>query len=79
MLTSRLTPSLAGRIWLVVALGAGLSFIAGCPQPHSAICPSGRVCPSPYTCALHQDAVIIENGRATARWKVLARDRMLSI
>jgi D-threonine aldolase len=35
-----------------------------------------HVCP---TCALHQDAVIIENGRATTRWKVLARDRLLSI
>ncbi len=35
-----------------------------------------HVCP---TVALHREAVIIENGRATQRWKVAARDRMLTV
>lgn len=35
-----------------------------------------HICP---TVALHHDAVIIENGRATQRWNVAARDRMLTI
>jgi D-serine deaminase-like pyridoxal phosphate-dependent protein len=35
-----------------------------------------HVCP---TCALHREAVVIENGRAVAGWPVLARDRQLTI
>lgn len=35
-----------------------------------------HVCP---TVALHREAVIIENGRATQRWSVAARDRMLTV
>ena len=34
-----------------------------------------HVCP---TVALHREAVIVENGAATTRWQVLARDRMLT-
>ena len=35
-----------------------------------------HVCP---TVALHREAVVIENGRATQRWTVAARDRKLTI
>ncbi len=35
-----------------------------------------HICP---TVALHSEAVIIENGRATERWKIVARDRRLTI
>ncbi len=35
-----------------------------------------HVCP---TCALHREAVVVRNGRAVERWKVLARDRQLTI
>jgi D-serine deaminase-like pyridoxal phosphate-dependent protein len=35
-----------------------------------------HVCP---TVALHREAVVVENGRATGRWTVAARDRMLTI
>ena len=35
-----------------------------------------HVCP---TCALHRQAVVIENGVAVGHWNVLARDRQLSI
>ena len=52
---------LAVRAWLLLALGVGLSFVAGCPQPQSATCPSGRICPSPYTCAAGQDICILGN------------------
>jgi D-serine deaminase-like pyridoxal phosphate-dependent protein len=34
-----------------------------------------HVCP---TVALHRDAVVVENGRAVARWPVVARDRKLT-
>jgi D-serine deaminase-like pyridoxal phosphate-dependent protein len=34
-----------------------------------------HICP---TCALHREAVVVENGRAVARWKVVARDRKLT-
>ncbi len=79
----KLAPFLAARAWLVVALGAGLCFVAGCPQPQSAICPSGRVCPSPYTCAATQDICIlgncgngvIDNGEACDDGNVLNDDK----
>jgi len=35
-----------------------------------------HVCP---TVALHSEAVAVENGKATARWRVVARERRLSI
>lgn len=35
-----------------------------------------HICP---TVALHSQAVVIENGRATSRWKVAARERQLTI
>ncbi len=35
-----------------------------------------HICP---TCALHSEAVVVENGRATGRWAVAARDRVLTI
>ena len=35
-----------------------------------------HICP---TVALHAEAVVIQNGRAEARWKVTARDRRLSV
>ena len=61
MRAPRMTLVFAVRIALVVGLGASLSLVAGCPQPQSAICPSGRVCPSPYTCAANQDVCILGN------------------
>ena len=39
----------------------GLLLLAGCPEPKSVTCPSGRVCPSPYTCAADQDICILGN------------------
>jgi D-serine deaminase-like pyridoxal phosphate-dependent protein len=35
-----------------------------------------HICP---TVALHADAVVIQQGQATARWKIAARNRLLSI
>lgn len=35
-----------------------------------------HICP---TVALHQNAVVIENGRATQRWDVVARDRCITV
>ncbi len=35
-----------------------------------------HVCP---TCAMHRQALVVENGRVTERWEIVARDRMLSI
>ncbi|HVX16357.1 MAG TPA: D-TA family PLP-dependent enzyme [Pirellulales bacterium] len=35
-----------------------------------------HICP---TVALHREAVVVENGRAVARWPVAARDRMLTV
>jgi len=35
-----------------------------------------HICP---TVALHSEAVVVKNGRADARWKILARDRKLTI
>jgi D-serine deaminase-like pyridoxal phosphate-dependent protein len=35
-----------------------------------------HICP---TCALHREAVVVENGRATGRWAVVARDRMITV
>ena len=35
-----------------------------------------HICP---TVALHSEAVVVENGRATGRWKVTARERRLTI
>ena len=35
-----------------------------------------HICP---TVALHAEAVVVENGRATASWKVAARPRRLTI
>jgi D-serine deaminase-like pyridoxal phosphate-dependent protein len=35
-----------------------------------------HICP---TVALHSEAVVVENGKATQRWKVTARDRRLTI
>jgi D-serine deaminase-like pyridoxal phosphate-dependent protein len=35
-----------------------------------------HVCP---TCALHREAVVIENRRAVDRWRIVARDRVLTV
>lgn len=35
-----------------------------------------HICP---TCALHSEVVVVEKGRATGRWAVAARDRVLTI
>lgn len=35
-----------------------------------------HICP---TCALYQEAVVVESGRATGRWRVVARDRKLTV
>jgi D-serine deaminase-like pyridoxal phosphate-dependent protein len=35
-----------------------------------------HICP---TCALHRQAYVVENGRVTEQWDIVARDRMLSI
>jgi D-serine deaminase-like pyridoxal phosphate-dependent protein len=35
-----------------------------------------HVCP---TCALHREAVVIENHRAVERWRIVARDRVLTV
>ena len=35
-----------------------------------------HICP---TVALHAEAVVVKNGRAEARWKVVARERVLTI
>ncbi|OWK41838.1 D-TA family PLP-dependent enzyme [Fimbriiglobus ruber] len=36
----------------------------------------GHVCP---TCALHREALTVENGRVTGRWAIAARDRVLTV
>ena len=36
----------------------------------------GHVCP---TVALHRDLLVAENGRVVGSWKVLARDRVLTV
>ena len=38
-------------------------------------CPT-HICP---TCALHKEAYVVESGRLTARWAVVARDRWLEV
>lgn len=35
-----------------------------------------HICP---TCALHKEVVVVENGLASGTWRVVARDRMLSV
>ncbi|OAI45847.1 threonine aldolase [Planctomycetaceae bacterium SCGC AG-212-F19] len=35
-----------------------------------------HICP---TCALHRHAYVVENGKVTDRWEIVARDRMLSV
>ncbi len=35
-----------------------------------------HICP---TCAMHQQAYVIENGKVTGTWKIAARDRVLRI
>lgn len=35
-----------------------------------------HICP---TCALHRQAYVVENGRVTGQWEIVARDRVLSI
>ena len=35
-----------------------------------------HICP---TCAMHQQAYVVEDGRVTGSWDIVARDRMLSI
>jgi D-serine deaminase-like pyridoxal phosphate-dependent protein len=35
-----------------------------------------HICP---TCAMHQQAYVIENGRVTGTWRIAARDRVLRI
>ncbi|HEV3004092.1 MAG TPA: D-TA family PLP-dependent enzyme [Pirellulales bacterium] len=35
-----------------------------------------HICP---TCALHREAVVVENGRAVGRWAVAARDRKITV
>ncbi len=61
MRAARAASLLAWRGWLAVGLVVGFAFVAGCPQPKSAVCPSGRVCQMPYTCAANQDICILGN------------------
>ncbi len=35
-----------------------------------------HICP---TCALHKQALVVENGEVTGAWEILARDRMLTV
>jgi D-serine deaminase-like pyridoxal phosphate-dependent protein len=35
-----------------------------------------HVCP---TCAMHREALVVEDGRVTERWEIAARDRVLSV
>jgi D-serine deaminase-like pyridoxal phosphate-dependent protein len=35
-----------------------------------------HICP---TCAMHRTAYIVENGKITDQWEIVARDRMLSV
>jgi D-serine deaminase-like pyridoxal phosphate-dependent protein len=35
-----------------------------------------HICP---TCAMHRQAYVVEGGRVTGRWDIVARDRVLSI
>jgi D-serine deaminase-like pyridoxal phosphate-dependent protein len=35
-----------------------------------------HICP---TCALHREAYVVENGRVTDRWEIVARDRVLTV
>ena len=35
-----------------------------------------HICP---TCALHRSAYVVEEGRVTDRWEIVARDRLLTI
>jgi D-serine deaminase-like pyridoxal phosphate-dependent protein len=35
-----------------------------------------HICP---TCALHRQALVVENGRVTETWDIVARDRLLSV
>jgi D-serine deaminase-like pyridoxal phosphate-dependent protein len=35
-----------------------------------------HICP---TCAMHRQALVVENGQATGRWDIVARDRILSV
>lgn len=50
---------------------------ADCFQPGSEVyaLPT-HICP---TCAMHKQAYIIENGRLTGTWDIVARDRMLTV
>jgi len=35
-----------------------------------------HICP---TCAMHRQALVVENGQVAGRWDIVARDRILTV